>query len=70
MGRPRKDDGDNGQQDLIDVEPENMKVILSKARRYLKLKGECSEANEAAKKALQSAIGALTDQVAKWVFLR
>ena len=31
-----------------------MKAILAKARKYLKLKSECAECNEAAKKALQS----------------
>ena len=50
MGRPRKEELD--QPALIDVEPENMKVILRNARAYLKAKESCGECNEDAKKKL------------------
>lgn len=50
MGRPRKTDIE--QPALIDVEPENQKVILKNARSYLKIKDQCHELAEASKKAL------------------
>lgn len=54
MGRPRKNVEEQEQPALIDVEPENMKVILRKARAYLKSKDQCHELNEDAKKKLNA----------------
>ena len=48
MGR-RKNDEVDGQQELIDVKPENAKIILRCARAYLKSKQECADAAEIAK---------------------
>ncbi len=60
MGRPRKSD-DIDQLALIDVEPENMKVILRKARAYVKAKEACHELNEDAKKKLNALRDAIKD---------
>jgi len=52
MGRPKKIVSEIDQPALIDVEPENMKVILRNARAYLKTKEQCGELNEDAKRKL------------------